>query len=198
MGNIPGGPSAASTYATFLCFGCHQQIAKNNNGVGADNDLSGAANIQVSNATTTGTCTDPSKTSESACQGVGAIWTPTSYVPTHPGGRHVLGNEFLNSPHAEATVTMVPNSLGKYDLVTNLACTAEWTPYACCTGAGTGTCMAFASTFTGYTCWQSSSSSSPASDLDRQQQNDRGRVRTGRGRVGIRRLRPGNQGQDKV
>ena len=54
---------------------------------------------------------------------------------------HVLGNEFLNSVHGKATgSTVVPNSLGKYDIA--------YTSYT--------------SAFKGYTCWQSSTSNSPA------------------------------------
>ena len=162
MGNIPGGPEAAGPYGVFLCYGCHQQIAKNSNGVGADNDLAHPENLPVANAVTTGSCSDPTKASESTCQGAGGIWTPTAYVPTFAGAKHVLGGSFLNSAHAEATGTIVPNSLGKYDLVTNLACTGSGTPYPCCTGAGAGTCISFGSSFKGFTCWQGSSSTSPA------------------------------------
>ena len=53
---------------------------------------------------------------------------------------HVLGNSFLNSVHGKATATVVPNSLGKYDIAT----------------------ATYTSAFKGYTCWQSSSSNSPA------------------------------------
>jgi hypothetical protein len=140
MGNIPSGPDGGGTYATFLCFGCHQSIAKTNNGVGADNDLAHPENLPVKNSVTTGSCSNPTKTSESSCQSAGAIWTPTAYVPMFNG--HVIGGSFLNSPHAEATGSIVPNSLGKYDLDL--------------------TTVAFDSPFTGYTCWQSPSSSSPA------------------------------------
>lgn len=160
MGNIPGGPEAAGPYGVFVCYGCHQSIAKTNNGVGADNDLAHPEALPVKNSVTTGSCSDPSKTSESACQSAGGIWTPTAYVPMFNG--HVLGGSFLSSVHGEATGTIVPNSLGKYDLVTNLACTASLTPYPCCTGAGTGTCVTFGSSFKGYTCWQSNTSTSPA------------------------------------
>jgi hypothetical protein len=138
MGNLgPAGPSGS--WATKLCFGCHQSMAKTSNGTGADADLSHPENLIVKNSVTTGSCSpDTSKTSESTCQGAGSIWTPTSYVPMFSG--HVLGNSFMNSPHGQFTGTVVPNSLGKYDIAT-------------------GT---YASTFKGYTCWQSSSSSSPA------------------------------------
>jgi hypothetical protein len=163
MGNIPSGPEAGGTYATFLCYGCHQSIAKTNKGVGADNDLAHPEALPVKNSITTGSCSNPAKTSESACQAAGAIWTPTAYAPMFNG--HVLGGSFLNSVHAEATGAIVANSLGKYDLntISNSLCTGPGTPSACCSGAGTGTCpLAFGSSFKGYTCWQSSSSSSPA------------------------------------
>jgi hypothetical protein len=140
MGNIPSGPDAAGTYATFLCFGCHQSIAKTNNGTGADNDLAHPEALPVKNSVTTGTCTNPTKTSESSCQAAGAIWTPTAYVPMFNG--HVIGGSFLNSPHAEATGSIVPNSLGKYDLDLST--------------------VTFESTFQGFTCWQSPTSNSPA------------------------------------
>ena len=191
MGNIPSGVAAAGTYGTFVCYGCHQQIAKNNNGVGANDDLAHPENIPVANSVTTGMCSDGVTTStESTCQAGGGIWTPTAYIPTAPGGKHVLGGEFLNSAHQEATVNIVPNSLGKYDLniISNSLCTAAATPFACCTGAGAGTCsgnsvctaagvplacctgagtgtcpsLTYGSTFRGYTCWQGNGSSSPA------------------------------------
>jgi hypothetical protein len=138
MGNVgPAGPSGS--WATKLCFGCHQSMAKTTNGAGADVDLSHPENLIVKNSITTGSCSpDTSKTSESTCQGVGSIWTPTSYVPMFSG--HVLGNSFLNSVHGKATATVVPNSLGKYDIAT----------------------ATYTSTFKGYTCWQSSTSTSPA------------------------------------
>jgi len=56
---------------------------------------------------------------------------------------HVLGNSFLNSPHARFTGTVQKNSLGKYDLFSNTAAN-------------------YSSTFQGYMCWQSASSNSPA------------------------------------
>ncbi|MFZ5997491.1 MAG: PKD domain-containing protein, partial [Nitrospirota bacterium] len=79
-----------------ICFGCHQAIAKVNNNTGADNDLGNPAwNIPVKNTGTSG-----------------------AYVPEFNG--HVLGNQFLNSPHARWNGTgIVPNKLGKYDLVGN-------------------------------------------------------------------------------
>jgi hypothetical protein len=64
--------------------------------------------------------------------------TAPAYVPGFSG--HVIGGSFLNSVHGKATATIQPNSLGKYDIKT----------------------ATYASTFKGYTCWQSSSSSSPA------------------------------------
>ncbi len=77
-----------------ICFGCHQAIAKTANGTGADNDLDFTGKIPVKN-----TATAP------------------AYVPEYNG--HIIGNEFLNSPHARFTGTIIPNSLGKYDLASN-------------------------------------------------------------------------------
>jgi hypothetical protein len=77
---------------TNLCFGCHQSIAKTNNGIGADADLSHPENIPVKNAAT----------------------APGAYLPEFNG--HVIGNSFLNSVHARFTGNIVPNALGKYDL----------------------------------------------------------------------------------
>jgi hypothetical protein len=62
---------------------------------------------------------------------------------------HVLGNSFLNSPHARFTGNVVPNPLGKYDLEDT-------------TGTNNGNVSKYNSTFKGYTCWQSSTSTSPA------------------------------------
>jgi predicted CXXCH cytochrome family protein len=79
---------------TNICFGCHQGIPKTANGTGADNDLTFTGKIPVKN-----TATAP------------------AYVPEYSG--HVIGNQFLNSPHARFTGTITPNKLGKYDLTTN-------------------------------------------------------------------------------
>jgi hypothetical protein len=77
-----------------LCLGCHQGIAKTTNGTGADADLNLDGKIPVKNAA-----------------------TAPAYVPEYNG--HVIGNQFLNSPHAKFTGTITPNKLGKYDLTTN-------------------------------------------------------------------------------
>ena len=79
---------------TNLCFGCHQSIAKTANGTGADADLNLNGKIPVKNNA-----------------------TAPAYVPEYNG--HVIGNQFLNSPHARFTGTITPNKLGKYDLTTN-------------------------------------------------------------------------------
>jgi hypothetical protein len=79
---------------TNLCFGCHQGIAKTADGTGADADLNLTGKIPVKN-----TATAP------------------AYVPEYSG--HVIGNMFLNSPHARFSGTITPNKLGKYDLTTN-------------------------------------------------------------------------------
>jgi hypothetical protein len=81
----------AGAAVTNLCFGCHQSIAKTANGTGADNDLNPVV-LQVKN-----TATAP------------------AYKPEF--NSHPIGNEFLNSTHAKFTGTMVPNALGKYDIV---------------------------------------------------------------------------------
>lgn len=113
---------------TNLCFGCHQSIAKTNYGTGADADLDHPENIPVKNVAT----------------------APGAYTPEFNG--HVLGNSFLNSPHARFTGKIVPNALGKYDLQDT-------------TGNDDGNAVKFDSNFQGYTCWQSSTSSSPAKTM---------------------------------
>jgi len=77
-----------------LCFGCHQSPAKTANGTGADTDLNLTGKIPVANNV-----------------------TAPAYVPKYSG--HVIGNQFLNSPHARFTGTITPNKLGRYDLTTN-------------------------------------------------------------------------------
>ena len=83
--------TTANQQVNQICFGCHQSIGKVANNTGANTDLGNPAlNIP---ATATG-------------------------FTSHP-----ITNQFLNSPHAEYTVAsgngIVPNSLGKYDLVGN-------------------------------------------------------------------------------
>jgi len=73
------------------CFGCHQSVANNSNGVGPIKDLSNAAIIPVKNNK-----------------------TAPAYQPEW--NSHVIGQSFLNSPHSQYTGAIVPNSLGKYDL----------------------------------------------------------------------------------
>ncbi len=79
---------------TNLCFGCHQSLAKTANGTGADTDLNLTGKIPVANNV-----------------------TAPAYVPKYSG--HVIGDQFLNSPHARFTGTITPNKLGRYDLTTN-------------------------------------------------------------------------------
>ncbi len=92
----------ANQQVNNICFGCHQSIAKTGNNTGANADLGNpAANIPAKNSGPTAT-----------------------YAPMFSG--HVLGSEFLNSPHARYSApasgdSIVPNSLGKYDLVGNAA-----------------------------------------------------------------------------
>lgn len=118
--------STANEQVNNICFGCHQGIAKKANNTGADADLGNpAANIPVKNT------------------GAGG-----AYVPEFNG--HVLGNEFLNSPHARYSVPagngIVPNSLGKYDLVGNTVSqyNSAFKGYICrsSTSAGGGSILA--------------------------------------------------------
>jgi predicted CXXCH cytochrome family protein len=93
--------SNANQQVNNICFGCHQGIAKANNGASTNNDLANpASKIPVKNTV-----------------------TAPAYVPEFNG--HVIGNQFLNSPHSRYSVTtgngIVPNVLGKYDLVGNAA-----------------------------------------------------------------------------
>lgn len=134
-----GALAATNALRTSLCYGCHQSPAKDTNGVGLAVDLAHPENIPVKNSVTTGACApDTTKTSESSCQAVASIWTPTSYVPMFSG--HVLGNSFLNSVHGRATGTIQPNSLGKYDIAS----------------------ATYTSTFKGYMCYQGTTTASPA------------------------------------
>ncbi len=106
------GPTGTSTHNTTaknttseantnICFGCHQSPATTY--VAATiNSVTYPANAKI---------LDPTMIPTGA--GHGSNW-----------GRefngHVLGNEFLNSPHARFNGSIVPNSVGKYDLATNL------------------------------------------------------------------------------
>ncbi len=128
------GALASGVGRTNLCFGCHQSIAKTNNGLGADADLDHPENIPVKNTSTEPNNPDPLK----------------AYIPEFNG--HVLGNSFLNSPHARYTGKIVPNALGKYDLADT-------------TGNDNGNASNYDSEFQGYTCWQSATSSSPAKTM---------------------------------
>ncbi len=112
---------------TNICFGCHQNIAKRDNGTGADADLEHPEKLQVTN-----TATAP------------------NYVPEFEG--RGPGNMFLNSPHARFTGDIVPNSLGNYDLKDT-------------TGNENGNASKYKSKFQGSNCWQSPTSSSPASTM---------------------------------
>lgn len=86
--------TTANQQVTNICFGCHQSIGKVSDGTGTDTDLGNPA-LNIT-ATATG-------------------------FTSHP-----ITNQFLNSPHAEYSApatgnTIVPNALGKYDLVGNAA-----------------------------------------------------------------------------
>ena len=72
---------------TKLCFGCHQSLA--------------------TDYTTGDKILDPVQIPTGA--GHGANWA-------REFNGHVLGNQFLNSPHGAFNGAVVPNSLGKYDL----------------------------------------------------------------------------------
>lgn len=76
---------------TNICYGCHQSVAKTLDGTGPNADLAHPEALPVKN-----TATAP------------------AYVPGLSG--HVIGGSFLNSVHAKATATILPNSLGKYDI----------------------------------------------------------------------------------
>ena len=119
------GALSAGLFRNNLCFGCHQSMAKTSNGIGADVDLSKPTALIVKN-----TATAP------------------AYTPGFSG--HVLGNSFLNSPHARFTGAVAPNALGKYDLVGSLTSTVI-------TAAAN-----YNSTFKGYGCWQSTTNANPA------------------------------------
>jgi predicted CXXCH cytochrome family protein len=118
------GSLAEGVGRTNLCFGCHQNIAKKNFGLDPDADTSHPENLQVKNTASGG------------------------YVPEFEGDG-VMGNQFLNSPHARFTGNIVPNSLGKYDLEDT-------------TGNNDGNVSKYKSKFQGSTCWQSPTSTSPA------------------------------------
>jgi predicted CXXCH cytochrome family protein len=114
-----------------LCFGCHQSIAKNWPAQGG--------------ATSGTTQYNPTL-------------IPTGISHGAASGRdfngHVLGNSFLNSVHARYQGTnagagsITKNSLGKFDLTDPRPTSAN-------------TATEYKSDFKGYTCWQSTSSSSP-------------------------------------
>jgi predicted CXXCH cytochrome family protein len=93
--------TTANQQVTGICFGCHQSIGKVSNGTGTDTDLGNPAlNITVTNRL-----------------------TAPAYQPDFSS--HPIANQFLNSPHAEYTVPVgsngiVPNNLGKFNLVGNL------------------------------------------------------------------------------
>jgi len=77
------------------CFSCHQSTPYTNNGTGdtgVNNVDLNPVKLQVKN-----TATAP------------------AYVPEF--NSHPIGNMFLNSPHGQFTGSMLPNKLGKYDLV---------------------------------------------------------------------------------
>jgi len=144
MGNLPGGaavPPAGTpgTGRTGLCFGCHQGIAKVTANTGADADLGNPAwNIPVKD---TGT-------------------SQATYTPDFNG--HILGNSFLNSPHARYTGpsgtitglnstanTIVPNSLGKYDLLPGGSYDSQFASYSCFQGSGSTSYATTADVFNG-------------------------------------------------
>ena len=84
---------------TNICFGCHQAPAAVANGAGTDIDLSHPEYIKVKNTNT-----------------VISSANPKGYLPEWNG--HIIGDSFLNSPHGKFSGTIVPNSLGKYDIAT--------------------------------------------------------------------------------
>jgi predicted CXXCH cytochrome family protein len=80
-----------------LCYGCHQSMPKTsiNGGTGNGPDVDLAIGS-----------TNPAVT----------VTASTADFSGHP-----IGQEFLNSPHARYTGSVIPNSVGKYDLFNNLA-----------------------------------------------------------------------------
>ena len=81
------------TAVTNMCFGCHQSVSSKNYSSPAD---------------TTGTVqTDPTQIGTGAGHGA-------TYARDFNG--HVIGNQFLNSPHGLYNGTMVPNELSEKDL----------------------------------------------------------------------------------
>jgi predicted CXXCH cytochrome family protein len=122
---------------TNLCFGCHQNIAKTNKGIGPDPDTSHPENLQTKNT------------------------APGGYVPDFEGDG-VMGNQFLNSPHARFTGEIVQNSLGNYDLKDPTTCVTVSGVTTCTGGNNNGNVSKYKSKFQGSTCWQSPTSTSPA------------------------------------
>ncbi|MBI4653674.1 MAG: hypothetical protein HY752_01530 [Nitrospirae bacterium] len=94
-----------------LCYSCHQSVAKETNGTGVNNDLTHPEYLPVKN-----TATAP------------------AYIPEFSG--HVLGGSFLNSPHGQFTGTIVPNSLGKYDIVSGGTYASNFKDSFCRSGTG--------------------------------------------------------------
>jgi PKD repeat protein len=86
------------------CFGCHQSTPYVNNGTGNagqnEVDLANPVALQVKNSGTGG-----------------------AYLPEF--NSHPIGNMFLNSPHGKFTGTMLPNNLGKFDIVEATAVNAS-------------------------------------------------------------------------
>lgn len=105
------GPAGTSTHnvtptntnaeqITNICFGCHQSPATTY--VAATiNGVTYPANAKI---------LDPTMIPTGASHGS---------LPGREFNGHVLGNMFLNSPHARYTGSLVPNALGKYSLATN-------------------------------------------------------------------------------
>jgi len=133
--NTPSSTKAA--VITNICFGCHQSPAT----------TYAAATISgVTYPTANAKILDP-------------VMIPTGANHGQSAGRefngHVLGNMFLNSPHARYTGSMMPNALGKYDLATGICSVnpAQNTTVALCTTAGgTWTNASYNSTFKGMIC----------------------------------------------
>jgi hypothetical protein len=107
--------STVNEQVNNICYGCHQSVAKQTNGTGANADLSSPAIIPVKNNL-----------------------TAPAYQPEFSG--HVLGGSFLNSPHARFTGSITPNPLGKYDLTTNTTAnySSAFKGYVCRSSATAG------------------------------------------------------------
>ena len=106
MGALP----ATGYERTNICFGCHQAMATD-----YSTTLNGKNPVIL----------DPTQIPTGASHG--------AYQGDEFNG-HVIGLEFLNSPHARFTGSAIPNLLGKYDLAPGGTFNSQFTGYACWNG----------------------------------------------------------------